>query len=361
MENFLNFEEFHKVYQTVTAPIFEKYETFRKREALKVILFLSTALILPLASFITLLYIDYDYRIWLIYLLIISLALGIYLIIRADRKIKNFSLALKKEGLPKLLNTAGIKWTNGKDIISRSDLILSGLFGEFEPRKTDDEFQGVYKGIPFKICETDLYYPFRDDLPIRIFKGVVIQLKSDKEIGEPTMAVTKGDITKISFKLLVMIFCIALPIFIYIVVILATENIYLLAILVIFLILSIFLSFYDRKNIKNMEEVKLEDPVFAKKFRAYSLNQIEARYWLTPGFLERFQHINLAFKASKAKCAFYSNKVMFALSSKQNLFEIGSLFKPLGNPQTADTFYQELASIFNMIDHMELREKIHRY
>ena len=270
MENFLNFEEFHKVYQTVTAPIFEKYETFRKREALKVILFLSTALILPLASFITLLYIDYDYRIWLIYLLIISLALGIYLIIRADRKIKNFSLALKKEGLPKLLNTAGIKWTNGKDIISRSDLILSGLFGEFDQRKTDDEFQGVYKGIPFKICETDLYYPFRDDLPIRIFKGVVIQLKSDKEIGEPTMAVTKGDITKINFKLFIMFFsCLSLSIY-YIVLFWSSKEICFLIIAVIFLILSIWLSFYDRKNIKNMEEVKLEDPVFAKKFKAYS-------------------------------------------------------------------------------------------
>ena len=48
---------------------------------------------------------------------------------------------------------------------------------------------------------------------------------------------------------------------------------------------------------------------------------------------------------------------MFAISSHKNLFEFGSLFKPLDDPKNIK-FFNELFSVLDMIDYFKLDEKI---
>ena len=63
------------------------------------------------------------------------------------------------------------------------------------------------------------------------------------------------------------------------------------------------------------------------------------------------------FGAKKAKCSFFDDEIMFAISTNKNLFEIGSLFKSFNDPTSINAFYYELSSIYDMIDYFKLDEK----
>ena len=52
------------------------------------------------------------------------------------------------------------------------------------------------------------------------------------------------------------------------------------------------------------QRVKLEDPVFEKAFEVYSTDQIEARFILTPDFMERLIGLERTFKGKQVRCAF---------------------------------------------------------
>ena len=132
----------------------------------------------------------------------------------------------------------------------------------------------------------------------------------------------------------------------------------LLPILAAFLGCSIAIRFLAGKNYDFLDEVKLEDPKFAKRFNVYSSDQVEARYLVTPSFMERFQNLNTAFGAKKAKCSFYDDKIMFAISTNKNLFEVGSIWRSLEDPKTLNQLFDELYSIYSMIDYFKLDQKI---
>lgn len=66
-------------------------------------------------------------------------------------------MKIKSDCLSKLLEVFGdIRWQNGKNIIDDWELNRSALFSNFNTRYTDDEFSGSFKGVSFKICETNL-------------------------------------------------------------------------------------------------------------------------------------------------------------------------------------------------------------
>ena len=101
----------------------------------------------------------------------------------------------------------------------------------------------------------------------------------------------------------------------------------------------------------------MEDPWFGKKFNVYSSDQVEARYLVTPSFMERFNNLNTVFGAKNAKCSFYRDKIVIAISTKKNLFEIGEMFKSLEDPKSIKSMYDELFSIYKMITYFKLDEK----
>ena len=330
--------EFHKNYKSKIAPIFRSYEAFRKKELAK-FWFMIISGILMLCSFPLMLLLSdsilsdivCDYFVAYLILMMIFMTLGISLLFNAHKKNKNFAMKIKSDCLSKLLKVFGdIQWQNGKNIINDWDLNRSALFSNFNTRYTDDEFSGSFNGVPFKICETNLLQisgSGKSRTYIPVFKGVVIQFKSNKIIRNRTMIATKGDFTaKIAFVVLGLI-CWG----------------------------GSKISYKDEEK---LDEVKLEDPEFCKKFNAYSSDQVEARYLLTTAFIERFQNLNTAFGAKKAKCSFYGDKIMFAISTNKNLFEVGSLFKSLEKPGAVNQFYNELASIYSMIDYFKLDEKV---
>ena len=72
------------------------------------------------------------------------------------------------------------------------------------------------------------------------------------------------------------------------------------------------------------QRVKLEDPMFEKAFEVYSTDQIEARFILTPDFMERLLGLERTFKGKQVRCAFSGGEMFLACEGK-NLLEAGSM------------------------------------
>ena len=105
-----------------------------------------------------------------------------------------------------------------------------------------------------------------------------------------------------------------------------------------------------------LSEVKLEDPEFSRKYVAYSSDQVEGRYLITPAFMERFKNIQTAFGTKQVKCSFFDNSLMLAISTGKNVFELGNLYTPLNTTKHMDEFFDELLSILVLVDHFKLNE-----
>ena len=74
--------------------------------------------------------------------------------------------------------------------------------------------------------------------------------------------------------------------------------------------------------------------------------------------MDRLQNLKTAFGAKKVKCSFFGNQIMFAISTKKNLFEIANINTPLTDPRTVNELYNELSAIYKMISYFKLDRKI---
>jgi Protein of unknown function (DUF3137) len=102
------------------------------------------------------------------------------------------------------------------------------------------------------------------------------------------------------------------------------------------------------------EKVKLEDPVFEKAFEVYSTDQIEARFILTPDFMERLLGLERAFKGKQVRCAFAGGEMFLACEGK-NLLEAGSMYRSMDDLGRVREMLEDFAAIFLLIDAMSHR------
>ena len=218
-------------------------------------------------------------------------------------------LSLKRKCMSKLLRVFGnIKWYNNCEVIKTDEIRKTGLFKVIADRFTDDEFVGDYHGVKFQMSETR----FRVNEHIG-FTGVILAFEANKSFESHTIIVSK----------------------------LAP----------------------DRHRSLNLEPVILEDPKFCRDYNVYSSDQTEARYLITPSFMERFRKLKVAFKTTDIACAFFKNKVIFALDNEGlsglsiNLFEIDAYSAFTDDREAINIFYNELTSVLDMAAYFKLDEK----
>lgn len=101
------------------------------------------------------------------------------------------------------------------------------------------------------------------------------------------------------------------------------------------------------------EKVNLEDVEFNKKFSVYTTNQIDARYLLTTGFMERLKNLKQNFKSKYIRASFKNEELLLAIQADKNLFEMGSVWHKL-DPKTYQTMFIELISILQITDALNL-------
>lgn len=100
---------------------------------------------------------------------------------------------------------------------------------------------------------------------------------------------------------------------------------------------------------KEMDRVRLESPRFEKAFEVYSTDQVEARYLLTPDLMQRLVDLEKTFRGGGLRCAFVGGEMLLVVEGG-DLFEPGSMFTPLDNPDRIRELLDDFAAIFNLID-----------
>lgn len=307
--------EFHKIYEEEIIPILKSYKQQKEKadeknryDYLGAALYFLSLIMFMLACSAS---VERFYSMILVSVLVFLLGSSIMKPMRAELQNNELKkkLFFKKKCMSKLLRVFGnIKWYNNCEVIKTVEICETGLFPPILYRITDDEFVGEYQGVKFRMSETK--FPVNRFIG---FTGIILAFEANKSFESHTIIVSK----------------------------LAP----------------------DRHHSFKLEPVTLEDPKFCRDYNVYSSDQTEARYLITPSFMERFRKLKVAFKTTDIACAFLKNKVIFALDSEglsglsKNLFEIDAYSAFTDDREAINIFYNELTSVLDMAAYFKLDEK----
>ena len=107
-------------------------------------------------------------------------------------------------------------------------------------------------------------------------------------------------------------------------------------------------SFGSRK----LERIGLVDQRFERAFEVYGSDQVLARYMVTPDFMEKLLALETALKGKKIRAAFDENsgqgELLIAVETG-DLFEAGSMFKPLADQGRVMSIVKEIQLVTEII------------
>ena len=103
------------------------------------------------------------------------------------------------------------------------------------------------------------------------------------------------------------------------------------------------------KKKQGMKRVGLVDPVFEDIFEAYGTDQVEARYLLTPTFMQRLVDLENSVDGSKIRFGFVEGFLLIAVETG-NRYESGSMFEPLVNTGRTQKILDEIGVVYDVID-----------
>ena len=183
----------------------------------------------------------------------------------------------------------------------------AGAIPYYERVADDDVFFGVYKGVNYHIVESE-YEKGSGKSRTTTFKGVVIKLDMNKEFSSHTV-VCSGNL-------------------------------------------------FHSSPVGTLKRTELEDVEFEKKYDVFTNDPVDARYLLTPSFMEKLKNISLAFHCSIIKCAFYKSHLIISINTDTDLFSIGSLVKPVVDKKQFAELLEQFVSILALIDQLELNKNL---
>jgi len=90
-------------------------------------------------------------------------------------------------------------------------------------------------------------------------------------------------------------------------------------------------------------------PVFEKIFEAYGTDQVEARYLLTPTFMQRLVDLEKSINGKHIRFAFLEG-YLFIVIDTENRFEAGSMRTKLMAPERTQKILDEIGAVYDVID-----------
>ena len=296
-------EEFTRKFYREIAPEIQKYDKERVSK-LKTSLCSSTILVLIAILFGIL---KYNARTYTtsdgkIILFLLFIAISIYCVIQ-----KEFENKIKTLIMPTVCKCFGnLKWSNGS---YRLSTIFSStkLFDSYDYISYDDIFAGDFKDVNFEIIEAK-FTKGSGRSKSTIFEGAIIKLDMNKSFKGRTVI---------------------------------RPN-----------------TLMHKSPSPILKHTELEDVDFEKRFDVFTDDEVEARYLITPSFMERVNEMQVACKADKVSCAFYNKYLFVALHTSEDLFSICSLFKRVDDKKQFFTMFEEILSIIKLIDYFKLDQKI---
>ena len=220
---------------------------------------------------------------------------------------KNFENKIKKKIMPTVCSCfETLEWSVG--MCMYSELFKeSAVIPDFTEEVYDDIFKGTHRGVNMEILESKFYIGSGKNRR-KVFKGVIVKLDMNKNFTSHTV-IAPDTLLHLSPK-------------------------------------------------THLKHTTLEDVQFEKKFDVFTNDEVDARYLITPTFMERLKAMKTAFKADKIRCAFFGDILLVALSTKKDLFSLCSLVKPIDDARQYFQMYEEIVSIIKLIDHFKLNQKI---
>lgn len=182
----------------------------------------------------------------------------------------------------------------------------AGVVPAYTSVEDDDVFIGSYKDVNVLIAESE-YGRSSGRNNNTVFKGVVIKLDMNKAFSSHTIVCSD--------------------------------------------------TIMHKSPLPGLKRTELEDVEFEKKYDVFTNDPIDARYILTPAFMEKIKNIEVAFNCKKIKCAFYQNDLIIAMTTNTDLFSIGSLIRPVADTKQFTELLNQFISILAMIDFLKLDEK----
>lgn len=191
----------------------------------------------------------------------------------------------------------------------------SNLFKNYDKSVGDDFFCGTYNGVRINIAEEKLLQIKRDfrnfEVKKKVFGGICVLLEMNKNFKGRTIVLKDGGILG------------------------NTLN-----------------------KIAGLQNVRLEDSHFEKIFEVYSDDQVEARYLLTTGFMERMLKLRDLYDGKSVQFCFDNNKLLLSVPTSYNMFEADSFFRSNTNKAKIDIVFDQFYLIFSIINLLKLNQKI---
>ena len=106
------------------------------------------------------------------------------------------------------------------------------------------------------------------------------------------------------------------------------------------------------------EKEQMDDVFFSKEFRVFADDKVEARYLLTPAFMERLRELKEKFAGKMGlSAAFMDDKLYLFLNGVKNKFET-TLFSPPPSLGDAAEIKKEISELLSIIDELNLNSDI---
>ena len=274
-----------------------------------------------------------------IYLNIILCFLFIYAAGIAYKKSnKEFETKIKKLIMPLIINSfENIEWKSGSFILDNEILTQSMLLPDYGLGKPDDSFSGSYNGVNFKIQEvlrsneTKYINRFQRNVYGR-FNGVIIEIDMKKWFEGHTVIRTNEVIKQFEENLFKQH--------------LSGNKDY--------KYLHNDYKFYKKDfPLSSLKHTEFEDIKFNQLFDVYTDNEIEARYLLTPTFMEKMYNIKTRIPTKRIFAACYANKLFIALQTKEDLFSVAKLSRPLSDLKLPYIVFEQIFSVRQLVDYLE--------
>lgn len=104
------------------------------------------------------------------------------------------------------------------------------------------------------------------------------------------------------------------------------------------------------------ERVRLESPEFEQAFEVYSNDQVEARYLLTPAFMERAVYLHRFFKGN-LEFAFDNGRLLFAANHQSEWMETRGGASSLTDETYVVYIVLDMLLIYHLVDALKLNAK----
>ena len=223
-----------------------------------------------------------------------------------------YAKAYKQEILPDIAKMFGPFSYNADGQIPMGELQPSKIIPSHDRYKSEDHFEGLYKGTKIRFAEIHLEERRRSGKRthyVTVFKGlaILIAMKKKKFTGHTILVKNAG---------------------------------------------KLFQWFKEKTG--DLKRADLVDPVFEKMFDVFTNDQVEARYLVDPKIIERYKDMAGVYHSEGITAAYYGGNLLVLIPSDKNLFEPAGLEVPATNVESVLQMKGEVEGILYLIDHLEL-------